>query len=204
MTKKLIPFWMLPGSWGLKGTTREVARAEYEIKDPYERDLKIVEINHASDPERIELERLKVQKRHKKISEYDYQMHIAEEKLVGVDLDLRKLELDLEYGKIDEQHYAKMSATVRKEPYVAVINSSYDPNMKLEGFEFEFDWNHLWIEQLVSAGYSGHTEEQIVQRWFEDLCRSVVLESSEDQPIPFNSRRVANRTPRDGGKADYS
>jgi hypothetical protein len=198
-----IPFGWMPGHWGLKGKTREIARAEYYLKG-YEREAKIVEIENSDDEEIKSLKLLKVKKKHNKIDDFEYEIRMADHTLSGVDLEVAKLEIQLAHGAIDEQKFAKMVATAKNEPYVAIINSSYDHKLKLEGFEFEFDWNHIWIEQLVAAGYTGVTEDVIVQRWFEDLCRTVVLESADRDPIPFNSRRAANRVPNAGGPTDYS
>lgn len=232
---KLLPFWLMPGSWGLKGKTRDIAKAEYELNG-YERDAKVAEIKYADEPKVLARQLVKIKHKHRKltdyqydvelamlkpedvreqelldvelkwgkINQYDYDVKCAEKKLAGVDLELRKLEIEYEHGKIDEQQLAKMSATARGEPYIAVVNSTYDPALKLSGVEFEFDWNHLWIEQLIAAGYIGSTEEQLIQRWFEDLCRTVVLEGAENEPIPFNSRRAATRTVHQNGPTDYS
>jgi hypothetical protein len=198
-----LPFGWMPGHWGLEGKTREIARAEYELTG-YERELKVTELKYEDDPKVCEGKLLKVKRKHNKINQYDYEILDAENTLEGVDLEVRKIEIEHKYGKLDDQQAVKLIATARKEPYIAVINSTYDPSLKLDGFEFEFDWNHLWIEQLIAAGYSGLTEELIVQRWFEDLCRTVVLESADQEPIPFNSRRTANRVPHAGGPTDYS
>lgn len=61
--RKLIPFKFMPGSWGLKGKTREIAQAEYEL-DGTELLRKKIDIN---------------------INEYAY----GEQKLAYLDLDHR-------------------------------------------------------------------------------------------------------------------
>jgi len=55
-----------------------------------------------------------------------------------------------------------------------VINASFNPKEGINGVYFEFDWNAQWIEFLRINGYIGHTDEQIVDDWFADVCRSHV------------------------------
>lgn len=236
-----IPFRFLPASWGLKGKTRELAQAEYELEG-YELEMKLAEINHRSDPTALALASLHIQNRHNHISARQYREEVANIKLTGdalqkelldikfdykelteleyktaviklmvaegKDQDLEMNELNLDMGIITEAEFKKNEATIKGEPYVAVINSNYKPEDKLDGLYFEFDWNDLWIDELKANGYQGFTDDQIVQRWFEDLCRGVVDETmNEDdgQPVPFNSNgRTINKVRRDGGPTEYS
>lgn len=233
-----LPFGWLPGHWGLKGKTRDVARAEYELPEGYERDRKIAEITHGDDEpvfkkqvlklkkkhnkieeydyeveqakltysgENLELKLLEIDLRFAKIKEYDYDLRVAAISFTGSELELAKLEIELKHEKIDDQAFNKMVATVKGEPYVAIVSSTYAPATHgINGPEIELDWNHLWIEKLVAAGYTGHSEDQIISEWFRDVCRGVMLEGAENEPIPFNSRRTATRMPHEGGPTDYS
>lgn len=73
----------------------------------------------------------------------------------------------------------KEIATDNKEPWVAVLDTSINPRDPRNGF-FELDWNDYFIDQLRIAGYKGATDEDLVDRWFRDLCLSV---ASEDQEL---------------------
>lgn len=88
-----LPFGWLPGTWGLKGKTREIAKAEYELEG-YELDRKLAELNN-DDPVKRAIEITKIDAKHNKISQYDCDILIAEKTLTGVDLAVRKLEIDL-------------------------------------------------------------------------------------------------------------
>ena len=44
---------------------------------------------------------------------------------------------------------------------------------------FELDWNNQFIEELLDAGYSGESNEQIVDAWFTGLCRQIAEDVSE-------------------------
>ena len=70
----------------------------------------------------------------------------------------------------------KAAATKAKEPWVAVIDTQINPKDIKNGF-FELDWNNEFIEQLLDAGYSGETNEQIVDAWF----RTIVVQMLEEE-----------------------
>lgn len=67
----------------------------------------------------------------------------------------------------------KEIATEKGEPWVAVIDTGFaDPKNPSTGF-FELDWNKAFVEQLTEAGYSGRTDEDVIDMWFNDICRGV-------------------------------
>lgn len=69
----------------------------------------------------------------------------------------------------------KDKATARGEPWVRVINVNFDPENPGDGY-FELEWNQIFIRQLLEAGYSGQSEEEIVDSWFTNLCRNIAEE----------------------------
>lgn len=73
---------------------------------------------------------------------------------------------------------AKDIATQNGLPYINVISMDLNPENIGIG-AFELDWNELFIAKLLQAGYKGTNEEQIVDQWFTDICRNVVLETFE-------------------------
>jgi hypothetical protein len=72
----------------------------------------------------------------------------------------------------------KELATEKREPWVAVLDTSINPRDPRNGF-FELDWNEFFIDQLRFAGYKGETDEELIDRWFRDLCLSVAAEDKE-------------------------
>jgi hypothetical protein len=84
-----------------------------------------------------------------------------------------------------EEELAKMTAkdraTARNEPYIAVLDTKVNPDNIRNGF-FELDWNEHFIVQLKQAGYglAGDPEEEIVDRWFRQLCADVANEDGVD------------------------
>ena len=71
----------------------------------------------------------------------------------------------------------KEAATLKKEPYVAVLNTHINEDNIRNGF-FELDWNEYFIVKLRESGYTGDSEEAVVDAWFKDLCRDVAMEES--------------------------
>ena len=73
----------------------------------------------------------------------------------------------------------KEIATEKKEPWVAVLNTHVNKDNIRNGF-FELDWNEYFVLQLRTAGYTGETDEAIVDSWFSELCRNVGAEEDVD------------------------
>ena len=84
---------------------------------------------------------------------------------------------------------AKQLATENNEPYVAILNMDIDPNNLHQG-AFELDWNEIFIARLVKAGYMmkpTDADSDIVDRWFQNVCRHVVMETWEQDQAMRNS-----------------
>lgn len=83
------------------------------------------------------------------------------------------------YVKAASGNKTKDEATARKEPYIAVLETHVNPENIRNGF-FELDWNEYFVLQLKQAGYKGNTEEEIVNQWFQELCRNIGAEEGID------------------------
>ena len=72
---------------------------------------------------------------------------------------------------------AKERATRKEEPYVAVLNTHVNKDNVRNGF-FELDWNDHFVLKLKQEGYGfdGDKDEEIVDRWFRELCANVVVD----------------------------
>ena len=76
----------------------------------------------------------------------------------------------------------KEMATARKEPYVTVVETKVDPNNPSSGY-FELDWNSYFIDDLRKAGYTGVTEEEIIDKWFKALCQNILDEEQRNKVV---------------------
>lgn len=108
------------------------------------------------------------------------------------ELDERLSELDLEFGHISEEDHTKKVATLNGEPYVKVVNIDLDKQSPGAGF-FELDFNEHFVEYLANSGYEGVEPDEIVDNWFNDLCRNIVLSDLEDDAGDPKSFDVASK-----------
>ena len=83
----------------------------------------------------------------------------------------------------------KEIATKEGVPYVKVLDTKVDADNPKMGY-FELDWNEDFVGLLGEAGYAGPRDEAIVDLWFNDLCRSIVLEQEiEGNNVPGNTNQ---------------
>lgn len=96
----------------------------------------------------------------------------------------------------------KELANERNEPWVSIVSVEIDPNNIGSG-AFELDWNDKFVANLVRAGYKGKTDQQIVDQWFQDVCRNVVLENFEQEMADPDMRQSRSRK-LDDGRTEFS
>jgi hypothetical protein len=126
------------------------------------------------------------------------------EKLTGIDKIRAEAEIALEETKKaneerlaaleatkvaqEQEELAKLSpkerATRKKEPWVGVLNTHVNKDNIRNGF-FELDWNEHFVLQLKQEGYGveGDPDEEIVDRWFRELCANVVVDGDYGGPV---------------------
>jgi hypothetical protein len=100
---------------------------------------------------------------------------------------------------------AKELATERGEPYFNVVSMEIDPN-NIHAGAFEFDWNEKMIADLVRHGYmmkKDDSDADIVDRWFQNVCRNVVLETWE-QDQAMNGNRIIRSKDIGDGRSEVS
>lgn len=101
----------------------------------------------------------------------------------------------------------KELATERGEPWVGILSMDIDPENLHQG-AFELDWNDKFVANLVRAGYQGKptdTDAEIVDRWFQNICRHVVMETWEqEQANNPEYNRVVKSKNIGGGRSEVS
>lgn len=87
---------------------------------------------------------------------------------------------------------AKDLATERGEPYVAILSLDVDAE-NLSAGSVELDWNDKFILQLQRHGYTGRTDSDLVDQWFTNVCRHIVMETYEQQQADPENRVTDQR-----------
>lgn len=104
------------------------------------------------------------------------------------------------------QKTAKELATERGEPYVNIVSMEIDSNNLHQG-AFELDWNDKFVSNLIRAGYQmkpDDTDADIVDRWFQNVCRHVVMETWEQEEAMRKSGIYVKTTDLGGGRKEVS
>jgi hypothetical protein len=97
----------------------------------------------------------------------------------------------------EQEELSKLSpkerATRKKEPWVGVLNTHVNSDNIRNGF-FELDWNEHFVLKLKQEGYGadGDRDEEIVDRWFRELCANVVVDGDYGGPVQTGSLDIQN------------
>jgi hypothetical protein len=86
-----------------------------------------------------------------------------------------------------------------EEPIVKVLNLNVNPENPRNGF-FELDWNDEFVNMLKQSGYEGKSEEEIVDRWFQTLCKTI----GNEQGIDISGSGYVQINRRNDGKTEIS
>ena len=98
----------------------------------------------------------------------------------------------------------KQIATEASEPWVSVLRMDVDPNNLHQG-AFELDWNEIFVARLVKAGYMmkpTDSDGEIVDRWFQNVCRHVVMETWEQEQAIKNSGMYVQKRDLGDGRSE--
>ena len=102
--------------------------------------------------------------------------------------------------KVPPPKTAKEIATEKGEPWVDVLSMDVDPENLHQG-AFELDWNDKFVANLIRAGYQMKPDDKdsdIVDRWFQAVCRNVVLETWEQEQAMNPNRIIRSKDIGDG------
>lgn len=190
MSKRTIPFNWLPAAWGLKGKTREIAQAEYELEG-FELKKRLLDISKDDlAPIKYAQKLIDLEFEYKLIDKSTQMRRLVTLIENESQRALASLELDYKEGIITDTEYQKQSATLKGEPWVKVVDIGFGGTSSLEG-SFELDWNEQFTDELQAKGYVGPTPDSIVNQWFMEVCRNIALEEF-DGTGNFTSDSAAN------------
>jgi len=178
-----LPFGLLPASWGLKGKSRKIAQLEYELTGE-ELDRELAKVNFEYDEKGFKLHMIQLDLKYGRTKEYDAELASIEIQYEGAEKTQKLLDANHKAGKISDNEYQKGSATLRNEPWVAVIESNFNSEEGLSGFSVKLDYNDAFVEFLRANGFDGMVDEQLVNEWFNELCKQIATEDELLDEIP--------------------
>ena len=95
-------------------------------------------------------------------------------------------------------------ATEAGEPWVSVLSMELEKENMDRG-AFELDWNDKFIEDLMTSGYTGEKDEEVINKWFNDLCRNIMLEDMDEDVVDALKENIKeNKKELGDGKVEYS
>jgi hypothetical protein len=118
-------------------------------------------------------------------AEYLFEGQELEEKLAEINAETEDdkavavLAVKLKHEEISQDAHDKAVANIKKEPWVNVSKMGIDNNNVAAGY-FELDWNDEFIAMLHENGYVGQSDEDVVNKWFNDVCRTVLFQEKAD------------------------
>lgn len=84
----------------------------------------------------------------------------------------------LKKKKVDKNEDKKNS----KEPWVQVVGDEIDPE---RGIRIELDWNDAFVKYLKQSGYTGTSDEAIVQKWLAHMYQHTMETMNPGQTNTF-------------------
>lgn len=149
-------------------------KAEAGVIDDHEFQISMIDIETSDNPMANQLAKLKLDYDQGKISLHQYDLKCAELEHgpESTEYKLAILKQQVMLGEITDHEYEKKVATVLDQPWIKVVNSSYDPEDGIDGFSFDLDYNKVFVQYLKQHGYTGLTDEEIVEEWFNDVSKT--------------------------------
>jgi hypothetical protein len=174
---------------------------KYKNIDQYEADRRIVLYENKTVDAVQELALLSVDLKHNKIDQYEADRRIAN--ITNRDDEdakaLALLAVDLKHNKMTQSEYDRKHADLAGEPFMAMPKISWDPANPSKTY-FELDYNEHFVDFLLANGYAG-AEEDVINKWLNDVCSSVLDEMAEHDP---NFVKTVRTVRRGDGKTEHS
>lgn len=103
--------------------------------------------------------------------------------------DPKEKQLRLIQKTLKGPHAEKAIADLNGEPWVGVLSTNIDALNPKSGF-FELDWNDKFVDMLRQSGYAGTTGEEVVDNWFNDLCKNIASSVDEESKFVADADRL--------------
>lgn len=208
MAKKnrILPFGIWPMAWGMAGTTRAVAEAEYYY-DGIDLEFELSKISNADDSTEYMRDRLRIEHKYEVISLGEMEVGLAEIENSISDSDFNKLallEVKMNHDMIEEKEHDYAVAEIRddegtwlgvRHKHGEITTNEFAKDMatlrgepwvmftdiNLDGESgsignFELDWNDKFVEVIKAEGHVALTDEGCVDLWLTEVSKNIALE----------------------------
>lgn len=185
MSSKLFPFWAYPAHWGLRGRMLEHAKIDYEIDNEMERAIAHLKVDY--DGLDLEHRILDVKLRYEAITQTQYddaKIDLVEDESEKAMLTLEVLR---ERGEITEREYQRELHTRMEEPWFV-----FDVNYVSGELFMDSDWNAPFIDLLKEIGYKGADDDEIIQRYIQDMGHKLTDADYTAEPVELGYRFIKN------------
>ena len=109
--------------------------------------------------------------KYKKIDEYEHdknQINIMSSEMKDIDVKIDYLKCELKHNKIDALEYEKRLNDLYQKPW-AKIHLNYNEDDDPANMEVEIIYNDYFIKKLKQQGYSGESNDDMVQSWLKQV-----------------------------------
>lgn len=179
----------------------ENVRKRYELGNinAYEKETEELDLRFGTEELRqsdeYQLNKLRVEKEYGKINQLEYDTRSAEilhKNSSSKEREMAMLEVQLKNGLIEKVDYDCQVKELNNEPFAA-IHLEYADQDGEEVMVMDVKHNHCFVKMLLSKGFEGATEEEIVDNWARLRMASMV--QSDDYEIkPYNDVVMDNGT----------
>jgi len=167
-------------------------------KNTYEKELAKLKKLHPEESSKSFKElKLELDFKYNKIDEYTKLKGLIELEYDSDDKEkrIKLLALDKKFNKIDDLEYEKQMNDIDQNPW-AKIHFNYDENNDPDNMQTEIVYNDYFIKKLQSQGYSGNSNDDIIQSWLSQVFASNVepgdLDLEGDRPEYIKKKKVKN------------
>lgn len=173
---------------------------ELFTKSKYDRELAKLKKQHPYEESKEYKElRLELDYKYNKIDEYTKMKGLIEAEYENDDKEkrIKLLALDKKYNKIDDLEYEKQMNDIDQNPW-AKIHFNYDEKNDPANMGVEIVYNDYFIKHLEEQGYSGSTNDDVVQSWLShvfaaNIDASDLEDSSNDKKEYVTKKKINNK-----------
>ena len=142
----------------------------------------------------------------RKQAERDAEVQKAVQAALEAKEEAERLEAErqAQLAKEEEERLAKEAEEKAKiEPRIDVTSVDFESGDPRQG-SFELDWNEQFVEWLRLSGYAGKEDEQVVDLWFQDMCKNVAMETWEQYDADPTNRSIVTKEDIGDGRTSVS